>query len=97
MKNIYESTSLKWILSEMAVKSVMNDKRLSSINPYYTECVYSYFFDMNVGGESILETIDRMYKSSGITRFMECAYSYCAEREREIRAHIEKSENKPDA
>ena len=31
----YESPSLKWILSEMVVESVMKDERLSSINPYF--------------------------------------------------------------
>ena len=31
----YGCPSLKWILSEMVVESVMKDKRLSSINPYF--------------------------------------------------------------
>ena len=90
----YENPSLKWILSEMVVESIMRDERLSSINPYFPGCVYSFFLDMAVDGEPILETIDRMYKSFDITHFMETAYDYCAEHEKEIRAHIEKSENK---
>ncbi|MFR5786273.1 MAG: hypothetical protein ACLUHE_03445 [Christensenellales bacterium] len=44
----YERPSLKWILSEMVVESVMRDERLSSINPYFPRenggCVYPYFF-----------------------------------------------------
>jgi hypothetical protein len=31
----YERPSLKWILSEMVVESVMKDSRLSTINPYF--------------------------------------------------------------
>ena len=31
----YERPSLKWILSEMVVESIMRDERLSSINPYF--------------------------------------------------------------
>lgn len=31
----YETPSLKWILSEMIVESVMKDPRLGSINPYF--------------------------------------------------------------
>lgn len=48
----YETPSLKWILSEMIVESVMKDPRLSSINPYFERdqggCIYPYFFDMKV-------------------------------------------------
>lgn len=33
----YERPSLKWILSEMVVESVMRDERLSSINPVFPE------------------------------------------------------------
>ena len=40
----YERPSLKWILSEMVVESIMRDPRLSSINPYFPReqggCVY---------------------------------------------------------
>jgi len=49
----YERPSLKWILSEMAVESIMKDPRLSSINPYFPReeggCIYPYFFDLRQG------------------------------------------------
>lgn len=92
----YERPSLKWILSEMVVESVMKDERLSTINPYFPReqggCIYPYFFDMEVDGKLILDTLDAMYESQGIEDFMRTSYVYCQEHEAEIREHIQKSE-----
>ncbi len=92
----YERPSLKWILSEMVVESVMKDERLCSINPYFPRenggCIYPYFFDMAVDGRPILDTLDAMYKSQRIEDFMRNSYAYCQAHEAEIRRHIEKSE-----
>lgn len=94
--NEYERPSLKWILSEMVVESVMRDSRLSSINPYFPRerggCIYPYFFDMEVDGSLILDTLDGMYRQQKIQDFMENAYGYCLAHEGEIRAHIRGSE-----
>ena len=69
----YERPSLKWILSEMVVESVMRDERLSSINPYFPRenggCVYPYFFDMMVDGKPILD-IGRYVQKPNIEDFM---------------------------
>lgn len=92
----YERPSMKWILSEMVVESVMKDDRLSSINPYFLRenggCIYPYFFDMVVDGKLILDTLDAMYRSQSIEDFMRNSYAYCQEHEAEIREHIRKSE-----
>ena len=92
----YERPSLKWILSEMVVESVMRDERLSSINPYFPRehggCVYPYFFDMKAGGALILDTLDEMYRAQTIEEFMKNSYAYCQEHEAEIRDHIKRSE-----
>lgn len=92
----YERPSLKWILSEMVVESIMKDERLSSINPYFPReqggCIYPYFFDMVVEGVPILDTLDGMYRSQGIEDFMRSSYAYCWLHEAEIREHIRKSE-----
>ena len=92
----YEVPSLKWILSEMVVESIMRDERLSSINPYFPReqggCVYPYFFDMMVDGKPILDTLDAMYKSQSIENFMRNSYAYCQAHETEIREHIQRSE-----
>lgn len=92
----YDSPSLKWILSEMVVESVMDDERLSSLNPYYPRedggCVYSYFLDMNICGKPILDTLREMYRASHITDYMETSYRYCVENEAAIRLHIEEAE-----
>ncbi len=94
----YERPSLKWILSEMVVESVMKDPRLSSINPYFPReqggCIYPYFFDMAVDNSLILDTLDEMYRSLNIREFMKISYSYCQQHELEIRTHIQKSENR---
>ena len=89
--------TLKWILSEMVVESVMRDPRLASINPYFPRenggCVYPYFFDMVVDGTPILETLDAMYKSQSIEDFMRSSYDYCLLHEQQIRKHIQRCEN----
>lgn len=92
----YETPSLKWILSEMVVESIMKDSRLSSINPYFKReeggCVYRYFFDMKAEDKYILETLDEMYRNQNIADFMKNSYDYCVKHEKEIREHIAKSE-----
>ena len=94
--NEYERPSLKWILSEMVVESIMSDKRLSSVNPYFPRerggCIYPYFFDMIIDGKPILDTINIMYRSQNIEDFMRCSYENCRKHEAEIREHIKKSE-----
>lgn len=92
----YETPSMKWILSEMVVESIMRDERLSSINPYFPRenggCVYPYFQDMTIGGRPVLDTIEELYQKNGITDFMEEAYRYCLENETAIRSHITEAE-----
>lgn len=92
----YERPSLKWILSEMVVESIMRDERLSSINPYFPRehggCVYRYFLDMEIDGTPILDTLDKLYKAQRIQPFMQESYAYCLAHEAEIRAHIKQAE-----
>lgn len=92
----YETPSLKWILSEMVVESIMDDPRLSSINPYYPResggCVYSYFQDMVIDGRPILDTLRGMRRAHRITDYMEASYRYCRANEASIREHIELAE-----
>ena len=94
----YENPSLKWILSELVVEAVMSDERLCSLNPYYPReqggCIYPYFFTMKIDGVSITDTIQEMYESMGILKFMQESYAYCQKHEKEIRKHILHSENK---
>lgn len=90
----YERPSLKWILSEMVVDSVMRDERLSSINPYFPdEHVYPYFFSLRVEDVPILDTLADMYRNQSIENFMRSSYAYCKKHEAVIREHIEKSES----
>ena len=93
----YERPSLKWILSEMVVESVMRDPRLSTINPYFPReqggCVYPYFFDMAADGCPVLDTLDEMYRSQSIREFMKSSYAYCRQHEAAIREHIKRAEN----
>lgn len=92
----YERPSMKWILSEMVVESIMKDPRLSTINPYFPResggCIYPYFFDMRIGGKPVLETIDEMYREHDIRAFMKNSFAFCMANEKEIRRHIETSE-----
>lgn len=92
----YDSPSLKWILSEMVVESIMDDRRLAEINPYYPRknggCVYGYFQDMIIRRKPVLDTMRELYKDTHITDYMEKAYGYCLENETAIRQHIEEAE-----
>ena len=92
----YESPSLKWILSEMVVESIMRDNRLSSINPYFPRenggCIYPYFFTMKTDNRPTLDVLDAMYHSCSIGEFMRKSYAYCQKHEQKIRRHIKQSE-----
>jgi len=92
----YETPSLKWIFSEMVVESIMRDKKLSSINPYFPRehggCIYPYFFDMKINGEFVLDVLDDMYRNKNIKDFMNDGYAYCLVNEKEIRKHIAMAE-----
>lgn len=85
----YERPTLKWILSEMVVETLMKDPRLSSLNPYFPGCIYSYFFNMKVGDDLVLNRIDAMHDSLRIVDFMKESYQYVLRHENEIRRHIE--------
>lgn len=93
----YETPSLKWILSEMVVETIMSDRRLSSINPYFPKenggCIYPYFQDMMIDGVPILNKLSTFYHDNVITDFMEVSYAYCTEHENAIRQHIMEAEN----
>ncbi len=92
----YETPSLKWILSELVVESIMDDERLCSINPYYPRehggCIYSYFYTMVLDGIPITETVRKLYKELDIHDFMKESYRYLQIHEQRIRKHIEEAE-----
>ena len=92
----YERPSLKWILSEMVVESIMRDERLSSINPYFPRehggCVYPYFFTLMIDGVPALDTLDAMYRTLPIRTFMQESFAWCQANESLIRQHIAASE-----
>ena len=88
--------SLKWILSEMVVESVMRDERLSSINPYFLErkrrmCL-SVFLRYDGRWETYSLTLDAMYRSQNIEDFMRKQLRLLSRHEAVIREHILKSE-----
>ncbi len=92
----YESPSLKWVLSEMAVEPIMRDERLCSLNPRFSRekggCVYSYFYTMVIEGRCILDTLAAMYRAMPMAAFMRESYAYCLAHEQEIRRHIRQAE-----
>lgn len=85
----YETPSLKWIFSEMAVEPIMRDERLSTINPYFEDgCVYEYFYHMDIGGKPVLEILYEMYRQNDIKEFMKKGFLFCQEHEAEIRRQM---------
>lgn len=86
----YESPSLKWIFSEMAVDPIMRDPRLFSINPYcQSGCAYPCFYTMKIEGSLILDTLHSIYQSHGIRDFMKMGYDYCRQHEKGIRRQMD--------
>lgn len=88
----YETPHLTWVFSEMVVACIMQDERLSSINPYMQEggggCVYDYFYTMQVDGAFILTTLRKMYQQHTIQEFMKLGIAYVAQHEQIIREQM---------
>lgn len=85
----YEAPHLKWLFSEMAVKAILGDSRLTERNPYYPDgCVYDYFYTMAVEKQPILETMEELFAEGDIDQFMIKGYRYCREHEAEIRKQV---------
>ena len=85
----YESPSLKWVFSEMAVEPLMRDRRLAEINPYFQDgCAYEYFYDMKIEGQKLFDQLERLHRENDILGFMKKGYAFCREHEPEIRAQM---------
>lgn len=88
----YETPHLVWVFSEMVVDCIMQDERLSSINPYMGEngggCVYDYFYTMRVDGNLILNTLRELYQQHSIHEFMKIGYAYLTLHEQVIREQM---------
>lgn len=85
----YESPSLKWVFSEMAVDPIMHDERLSTINPYFEDgCVYEYFYKMKINGTAILSILYELYQRKEIKNFMKEGFLFCQKYETEIRRQM---------
>lgn len=85
----YESPSLKWVFSEMAVDPIMHDERLSTINPYFEDgCVYEYFYKMKINGTAILSILYELYQKKEIKNFMKEGFLFCQKYETEIRRQM---------
>lgn len=88
----YDSPHIKWVLSEMVVDVIVRNSALARFFANLThkrDIVYSYFYDMNIAGAPILETLSQMYKSAdNITEFMERSYKYVCDNETELRTKI---------
>lgn len=94
--NEYDSPHIKWVLSEMVVDVIVRNSALAEFFGDIThkrDIVYSYFYDMNIAGAPILETLIQMYKDADdITKFMEESYKYVCDNETELRAKIADAE-----
>lgn len=88
----YDSPHIKWLLSEMVVDVIVRNSALAMFFgdlDKKRDIVYTYFYDMEIAGRPILETLEDMYRSADdITSFMEMAYKYVCENEPELRAKI---------
>lgn len=89
-KKEYEMPHLTWILSEMAVDTIMrHDQRLYSINPYFDGgCAYDYFYKMKIDEKPILETLFELFENNSMLAFMEKSYNYCLKYETDIRSQM---------
>lgn len=93
----YEYPSLKWALSEMVADTLIKNSDLINFwdkSDNSNTIAYSYWYSMQIANRSILYTLKEMYKScKSITDFMEVAYKYCCDNEKELRNKIQTAEN----
>lgn len=92
----YNSPHLKWILSEIVVDSIVRHSPLFSLytSSRKNSIAYAYFYDMKIKNRAILKTLEEFYKKEKMTDFMEKAYQYCQENEKELRQKITQAETK---
>ncbi len=87
----YEAPNLKWILSEMVIDTLIKNTDIGNIYPENPKKknAYSYFYNMKINNQFILHELSSMYRNSpNIINFMDQAYLYCKENEKDIRKQI---------
>ncbi|MBO4626185.1 MAG: hypothetical protein J5679_02840 [Alphaproteobacteria bacterium] len=89
----YDSPHLKWVLSEIVVETIIRNSKINDLvhEPQYI--AYSYFYDMHIGGELVFDKMKQLYlKRKDINDFMEKAYDWIKNNEKELRKKIADAE-----
>ncbi|MBB6696626.1 hypothetical protein [Clostridium algidicarnis] len=72
----YETPHLKWILSEMAIDPILNEKRLAYLNPYEQKA-YDCFYSIEIDGKPAMDCLREIYENNSILDFMKKGYEFC--------------------
>lgn len=89
----YDFPNIKWLLSEIVVETINRDSGIANLSEQPKHIAYSYFYDMEINGELIFDTMKKMYlERKDIFDFMEKSFEWIKANEPELRAKIAEAE-----
>ena len=89
----YDYPNIKWLMSEIVVETIIRNSKINDLVEQPKWIAYSYFYDMNINGELIFETMKKLYLNrKDIYDFMEKSFDWIKANETELRAKIAEAE-----
>lgn len=80
----FDSPSLLWYLSEIAIDPILNDQKFSNIFSHQFHC-YDSFYQVKIGDINLVEKIRTIFKTNNIEDAMKLGYEFLKENEVMIR------------
>ena len=91
----YNFPHWKWLLSELVVETIIRNSDIGKLNPPPQYIAYKYFYDMDIDGKPIFDTLRDMYTNrESFPEFMEMARDWINKNEPELREKIAVAESK---
>ena len=89
----YDFPQIKWLLSELVVETINRNSKINELAEAPQYIAYSYFYDMDIGGEYVFDTLKHLYlERCDIYDFMEKAFDWIKSNEPELRKKIAEAE-----
>lgn len=90
----YDFPNIKWLLSEIVVETINHNSDIAHLGKQPEHIAYSYFYDMEIGGKLVFDTMRKMYLDrQDIFDFMEKSFDWIQHNETELREKIAAAEN----
>ena len=91
----YNFPHWKWLLSELVVETIIRNSDIAKLSPPPQYIAYKYFYDMDIDGKPIFDTLRDMYTNrESFPNFMEIARDWINKNEPELREKIAVAESK---